>query len=58
MAKKKQPGRPEKPKSQKRDYRLVVKLTEAERKAIKSAADGDVSGWVRDILLAHAGGKK
>ncbi len=41
------------PESELRGYRLQIRMTDAERRAIESAAD-DVSKWARDVLLREA----
>ena len=54
MAKKKGPGRPKLPSSEKRKPAFLVKLTDAEYDLIKQAADPRVGTWAREVLLRAA----
>ncbi len=50
-------GRPEKPPEERRENILKVCLTDEERAALDSAADGKVSVWARNVLLRAAKSK-
>ncbi len=54
MGKKKGPGRPKLPSSEKREGRFLVKLTDAEYELIKRAAEPRVGTWAREVLLRAA----
>lgn len=50
-------GPKKRPASQFKGYRLQIRLTPAERRALERAAIGDVSTWARGVLLALAAKK-
>ena len=54
MEKKKGPGRPALPDSEKRKPAFLVKLTDAEFDLIKLAAEPRVGTWARETLLKAA----
>jgi hypothetical protein len=54
MAKKRTRGRPALPKGKAREIILQIRLTRDEHKALKRAANGDVSKWSRAVLLRAA----
>ena len=47
-------GAPEKPPEHRRSVLLGVRMTEAERAEIDSAAEGKASTWAREVLLRAA----
>lgn len=47
-------GAPEKPPEQRKSVLLGVRMTEAERAEIDSAAEGKASTWAREVLLRAA----
>jgi hypothetical protein len=48
---KKKLGAPVKPPEERRSVLLPIRLTEAEKAAIDSAANGKASTWARNVLL-------
>jgi hypothetical protein len=49
MVEKRERGRPPKPDEERRDSELRIRLTEGEREALDSAAQGNTSTWARDV---------
>ena len=60
MSTKEQPrrGAPIKPPEERRSVLLPIRLTEAEKAAIDTAASGKASTWARDVLLRAAKRRK
>ena len=56
MAKKKQSNRgaPTKPPEERKSALLLIRLTEADKTLIESAADGKPATWARDVLVKAA----